>query len=103
MPQRGNILAFNQVGGGRAGDVDDVRHRQAQRRRELAQDGDEGIGARGGRTRLSAEAERMWFILESLPAMPLAALHEAGDELIAGLRQMMPGVTLEQRLIGCAS
>ncbi|MVF03452.1 hypothetical protein GMA22_09315 [Serratia marcescens] len=72
-------------------------------RRELAQDGDAGIGARGGRTRLSAEAERMWFILESLPAMPLAALHEAGDELIAGLRQMMPGVTLEQRLIGCAS
>jgi hypothetical protein len=47
MPQRGNILAFNQVGGGRAGDVDDVRHRQAQRRRELAQDGDAGIGARG--------------------------------------------------------
>lgn len=59
--------------------------------------------APGGRTRLSAEAERMWFILESLPAMPLAALHEAGDELIAGLRQMMPGVTVEQRLIGCAS
>ena len=57
----------------------------------------------GVRTRLSAEAERMWFILESLPAMPLAALHEAGDELIAGLRQMMPGVTVEQRLIGCAS
>ena len=41
----------------------------------------------GVRTRLSAEAERMWFILESLPAMPLAALHAAGDELIAGLRQ----------------
>ncbi|QJU41255.1 B3/B4 domain-containing protein [Serratia marcescens] len=57
----------------------------------------------GVRTRLSAEAERMWFILESLPAMPLAALHEAGDELIAGLRQMMPGVTVEQRLIGRAS
>jgi DNA/RNA-binding domain of Phe-tRNA-synthetase-like protein len=52
---------------------------------------------------LSAEAERMWFILDSLPAMPLAALHEAGDELIAGLRQMMPGVTVEQRLIGRAS
>ncbi|EMH1202108.1 B3/4 domain-containing protein [Serratia marcescens] len=57
----------------------------------------------GVRTRLSAEAERMWFILESLPAMPLAALHAAGDELIAGLRQMMPGVAIEQRLIGCTS
>ena len=30
--------------------------------------------------------------LESLPAMPLAALHAAGDELIAGLRQMMPAL-----------
>ncbi len=40
---------------------------------------------------------------ESLPAMPLAALHAAGDELIAGLRQMMPGVAIEQRLIGCTS
>ncbi|OKB65887.1 hypothetical protein BHU62_14630 [Serratia marcescens] len=57
----------------------------------------------GVRTRLSAEAERMWFILESLPAMPLSALHAAGDELIAGLRQMMPGITVEKRLIGCAS
>ena len=57
----------------------------------------------GVRTRLSAEAERMWFIPESLPAMPLAALHAAGDELIAGLRQMMPGVAIEQRLIGCTS
>ena len=46
----------------------------------------------GVRTRLSAEAERMWFITESLPAMPLAALHAAGDELIAGLRQMMPAL-----------
>lgn len=57
----------------------------------------------GVRTRLSAAAERMWFILESLPAMPLAALHAAGDELTAGLRQMMPGVAIEQRLIGCVS
>ncbi|WP_148876180.1 B3/B4 domain-containing protein [Serratia marcescens] len=56
----------------------------------------------GVRTRLSAEAEQMWFILESLPAMPLAALHAAGDELIDGLRQMMPGVMVETRLIGCS-
>jgi DNA/RNA-binding domain of Phe-tRNA-synthetase-like protein len=29
------------------------------------------------RTRLDSGAQTMWFILESLPAMPLSALHEA--------------------------
>lgn len=42
----------------------------------------------------------MWFILEGLPAMPLEALHAAGDELIAGLRLMMPGMAFDTRLIG---
>ncbi|CRM95058.1 B3/4 domain protein [Pseudomonas sp. 22 E 5] len=46
----------------------------------------------GVRTRLDADAKSMWFILESLPAMPLGALTEAGDKLIEGLQQMMPGV-----------
>lgn len=54
----------------------------------------------GVRTRLSAEATRMWFILESLPAMPLDMLHEAGDELIRGLEMMMPGAGIEKNLIG---
>ncbi|CAI1079452.1 B3/4 domain [Serratia entomophila] len=54
----------------------------------------------GVRTRLSAEASRMWFILESLPAMPLDALHAAGDELIDGLRLMMPGAAIDKKLIG---
>jgi hypothetical protein len=27
----------------------------------------------------------MWFILESLPAMPLPALNEAGERLVEGL------------------
>ncbi|MEX5504570.1 B3/4 domain-containing protein [Pseudomonas putida] len=49
----------------------------------------------GVRTRLDADAQQMWFILESLPAMPLAALHEAGERLVDGLRQMMPGVVIE--------
>jgi DNA/RNA-binding domain of Phe-tRNA-synthetase-like protein len=53
----------------------------------------------GVRTRLDAEARQMWFILESLPAMPLEALHEAGERLAEGLRQMMPGVRVEQRLV----
>ncbi|WP_349922023.1 B3/B4 domain-containing protein [Aeromonas veronii] len=54
----------------------------------------------GIRTRLSAESGQMWFILESLPPMPLSALQEAGDRLIEGLRQMMPEARIEHELIG---
>lgn len=54
----------------------------------------------GVRTRLSADAKKMWFILESLPAMPLEALTEAGDKLIEGLQRMMPGVQIESSLVG---
>lgn len=54
----------------------------------------------GVRTRLSADAKHMWFILESLPEMPLEALTEAGDKLIEGLQGMMPGVQIESLLIG---
>ena len=54
----------------------------------------------GVRTRLGAGATQMWFILESLPAMPLAALHEAGDQLTRGLLEMMPGAVIESTLIG---
>lgn len=54
----------------------------------------------GVRTRLGADAKSMWFILESLPAMPLEAFTEAGDKLIEGLQQMMPGVQIESSLIG---
>lgn len=54
----------------------------------------------GVRTRLSVESPRMWFILESLPEMPKAALCEAGDELIAGLQRMMPGCRSQMSLLG---
>lgn len=54
----------------------------------------------GVRTRLDAEAQRMWFILESLPEMPLEALHAAGDQLVAGLLAMMPGARTETVLVG---
>ncbi|MFM4962824.1 B3/4 domain-containing protein [Aeromonas bivalvium] len=53
----------------------------------------------GTRTRLSAESGQMWFILESLPEMPLAALQEAGDRLMDGLRQMMPAARIESALL----
>ncbi|MFA1238999.1 B3/4 domain-containing protein [Serratia odorifera] len=54
----------------------------------------------GVRTRLGAEATQMWFILESLPSMPLDALLAAGDELTRGLTLMMPGATVHSNLIG---
>lgn len=54
----------------------------------------------GVRTRLSVESQQMWFILESLPEMPLAALHDAGDMLIEGLLAMMPGAEIQRQLIG---
>lgn len=56
----------------------------------------------GVRTRLGAEATRMWFILESLPEMPLEALQAAGGMLVTGLQQMMPGAVVEKQLIGFA-
>lgn len=54
----------------------------------------------GVRTRLDASAQQMWFILESLPEMPLDALHHAADELIAGLEAMMPGCRIDKALLG---
>lgn len=53
----------------------------------------------GIRTRLDVEAQQMWFILESLPQMPLEMLHEAGKMLTNGLEKMMPGLWLEVALI----
>jgi DNA/RNA-binding domain of Phe-tRNA-synthetase-like protein len=42
----------------------------------------------GVRTRLDGSATHMWFVLESLPQMPIEALHEAGDMLLTGLNSM---------------
>ncbi|MGG2078402.1 B3/B4 domain-containing protein [Lelliottia nimipressuralis] len=53
----------------------------------------------GIRTRLSVEAQQMWFILESLPQMPLEKLHEAGKMLTDGLEEMMPDVRIDVAFI----
>ena len=53
----------------------------------------------GVRTRLDVEAQQMWFILESLPQMPLEMLNEAGKMLTDGLEKMMPGALFEVLLI----
>jgi DNA/RNA-binding domain of Phe-tRNA-synthetase-like protein len=56
----------------------------------------------GSRTRLHALTGRMWFILESLDTMPMAALDEAADALAVGLRGLLPGSTIE-RHYSCAA
>lgn len=66
---------------------------------------DQGVTCRrwnwrqGVRTRLDASARQMWFILESLPAMPLDALQQASDELVSGLQQMMTGAQIGKTLL----
>ena len=53
----------------------------------------------GVRTRLSDDATRMWFILESLAPMPIDALHVAAAELERGLCTMMPDARIEQSFL----
>ncbi|HFJ3180824.1 TPA: B3/4 domain-containing protein [Salmonella enterica] len=54
----------------------------------------------GVRTRLSASDKTMWFILESLPEMPVDELYAAENMLTDGLEKMMPGLRFESTLIG---
>ena len=56
----------------------------------------------GVRTRLSVADKQMWFILESLPEMPLEALYSAGEMLTFGLTKMMPGLRFETTLVGAS-
>jgi DNA/RNA-binding domain of Phe-tRNA-synthetase-like protein len=51
------------------------------------------------RTRVTAETVDVWFILESLAPMPLAALQEAGDELVHGLRHLSPSAAITVTLL----
>ncbi|QYJ71329.1 B3/4 domain-containing protein [Shewanella sp. FJAT-51649] len=53
----------------------------------------------GVRTRIEPNTRNMWFILESLPEMPLEHLQEAGDEMIKHLQVIMPGSVIEQSLV----
>jgi DNA/RNA-binding domain of Phe-tRNA-synthetase-like protein len=56
----------------------------------------------GVRTRLDPDARRMWFILESLGAMPMEALEEARDKLVAGLQAMSSGARIDAVLIAAS-
>ncbi|MBJ6128516.1 B3/B4 domain-containing protein [Microvirga splendida] len=53
----------------------------------------------GTRTRLETAAGRMWFILEALGTMPENALDEAGDMLVQGLSQLMPGCEIQRQRV----
>jgi DNA/RNA-binding domain of Phe-tRNA-synthetase-like protein len=53
----------------------------------------------GVRTRLNADARRMWFVVESLPAMPIDALHAAGEALAGGLRAMLADARVQTTLL----
>jgi DNA/RNA-binding domain of Phe-tRNA-synthetase-like protein len=53
----------------------------------------------GARTRIDEATTRMWFVLERLEPMPMAALREAGTVLVAALRQLSPGATISSALI----
>ncbi|MCL6416598.1 B3/4 domain-containing protein [Aestuariirhabdus sp. Z084] len=56
----------------------------------------------GVRTRIDSQTRNMWFILESLPEMPLDYLHEAGQEMIKHLKVLMPEAVIEETVV-CAT
>ncbi len=51
------------------------------------------------RTRLDVHTTEMWFVLERLEPMPLGALDEAGDALIAGVLELAPAATVTKTTI----
>jgi len=44
------------------------------------------------RTALTAASEDLWFVIDRLAPMPMDELMRAGDELVAGLRRLSPGI-----------
>ena len=50
-------------------------------------------------TGFTPETRNMWFILESLPAMPQESLLEAGQMMCDALQQIMPGAVINKTLI----
>lgn len=51
------------------------------------------------RTRLEPHSTAMWFVLERLEPMPLAALQEAGAALIASVRALAPAAEVSASLL----
>jgi len=53
----------------------------------------------GVRTRITDDSAAMWFILERLDPMPISALLQAGDDLIAGLKRLSPSLQASSLLL----
>ncbi len=53
----------------------------------------------GVRTRIDSSVTEMWFVLESLSEMPLAALEDAGDALEQGLRALFGEIPVTRKLM----
>ena len=53
----------------------------------------------GVRTRIDASVTGMWFVLESLPEMPMEALEEAGAALVSGLTALFGEVATRTVLL----
>ncbi|WPU64535.1 B3/B4 domain-containing protein [Peredibacter starrii] len=53
----------------------------------------------GVRTRIDSKTKNMWFILESLPHMPLDALEAATNEFITNLKLIMPELKTKVELL----
>jgi DNA/RNA-binding domain of Phe-tRNA-synthetase-like protein len=51
------------------------------------------------RTRLEIDTSDMWFVLERLDPMPLAALEEAGEKLAQALRRLSPDAVISPTLL----
>jgi DNA/RNA-binding domain of Phe-tRNA-synthetase-like protein len=45
------------------------------------------------RTAIGPESRNLWFIIDRLPPMPIAELVHAGEQLVAGLARVSPGIT----------
>jgi DNA/RNA-binding domain of Phe-tRNA-synthetase-like protein len=51
------------------------------------------------RTAIQAESRNLWFVIDRLPPMPIDELVRAGQELVAGLSRIGPGIGHSTRLI----
>lgn len=73
---------------------------------EVAWRDDRGITCRrwnwrqGPRTRLTEASRDMWFVLERLDPMPMAAVEEAAGELVAYLRRLAPELQADVTVLG---
>ncbi|MGH9348559.1 MAG: hypothetical protein ACRD26_14970, partial [Vicinamibacterales bacterium] len=51
------------------------------------------------RTRVEVTTRDLWFVLERLDPMPIAALVEAGDALVEGLRRLAPDAAVSTEIL----